>query len=622
MAPPLSCSWLRGDFDRAEEVLRDALARPTSPHQRRQLMGRLLDAARSRRDWDRAESYGRSLLEAFPDATPAVWAIVEACVLRGDGAVAWETVMTHDLRPHDEATARLAVSAYGLAGPDAPGTSKLLDIVETFAHNDDIAGGALAAVLLKHSDTAMTATDQERFDRALDAHCERFEESPTLRPIGGTGVEDLAEALGSLLQAPSEEEARFVDLVRSGLAPYGALHAVGPLTYAELLVSMAAGSLTAISLDDEERNWERHAARDALNGIVAADTSVAAFALHAGTDPQSHATPFKRVLIADELVADASHAVAGSQKPVMGKVFQDPATGQLISVSTQEGHQQLREQLQRLVDILRRWHEVPSGPISRHWDNETEGRFRPWDAALRVAANNGCALWCDDIFLRRWARSEGIPAFGTYALAEELASHQPPGQPPGQPPELDDLKASLLAAGVADVPLTWDELTAIADNDSTAQAAQRFLERPSSWHQPAATLRWYLARANAAAVGGAADQVVGLLQAATIGLGTTTEPDVRRSLLGDLLASAILKSSGFGLSVVPHLVLASQRGCWAVDPSGGLDVLSHTADRLLHAYLTEMDPATAAAVVQEVFTACRPIDRDTVAAAVQASNNP
>ena len=149
-----------------------------------------------------------------------------------------------------------------------------------------------------------------------------------------------------------------------------------------------------------------------------------------------------------------------------------------------------------------------------------------------------------------------------------------------------------------------------------------FLERPSSWHQPAATLRWYFDRANAAATEGAADQVVGLLQAATIGLGTTAEPAVRRSLLGDLLASAILKSSGFGLNVVPHLVLASRRGCWAVDPSGGLDMLSDAAERLLHAYLTEMDPATAAAVVQELFSTCRPIDRDTVATAVQTSDNP
>ena len=608
----------QGNFDRAEEVLLDALARPSSRHQQRQLMGRLLDAARLRRDWDKAESYGRRLLAAFPEETAAVWAIAEACVLRGDGAAAWETVMTHDLRPHDEATARLAVNAYGLAGPDAPGTSKLLDIVEAFAHNDEIAGVALAAVMLKHSDTAMTATDQERFARALDAHCERFEESQTLRRFSVADVEDLAEVLGSLVQAPSEEEARFVGLVRSGLAPYGALCAAVPSTYAELLVSMAAGALTAVSLDDEERNRERHAARDALNGIVAADTSVAAFALHAGTDPQKYATAFKRVLIADELVADASHAAAGSQKPVMGRVFQDPAAGQLIPVSTQEGHHQLRERLERLVDVLRRWHEVPSGPVSGHWDNETGRRFRPWDAALRVAADNGCALWCDDIFLRRWAHSEGIPAFGTYALAEEIASHQPPGQQP----ELDDLKASLLAAGVADVPLTWDELTAIADKDSTAQAAQRFLERPSNWHQPAATLRWYFDRANAAATEGAANQVVGLLQAATIGLGTTAEPAVRRSLLGDLLASAILKSSGFGLSVVPQLVLASRRGCWAVDPSGGLDVLSHTAERLQQAHLTEMEAAAAAAAVLELFSACRRTDRDTVTAAILTSDNP
>ena len=600
------------DFDRAEEVLLDALARPSSRRQQRQLMGRLLETARQRRDWDKAESYGRRLLAAFPDETAAVWAIVEACIRRGDGPAAWETVMTHDLRPHDEATARLAVNAYGLAGPAAPGTSKLLDIVDSFAHNDEIAGAALAAVMLKPGDTAMTATDQERFARALDAHCERFEESQTLRRFSGASIEDLAEQLGSLVKAPSEEEARFVGLVRSGLAPYGALCAVGPSTYAELLVSMAAGTLTAVSLDDEERNRERHAARDALNGIVAADTSVVAFALHAGTDPQNYATEFKRVLIADELVADANHAAAGSHKPVVGKVFQDPAAGQLIPVSTQEDHKQLREQLERLVDVLGRWHEVPSGPVSGHWDNETGRRFRPWDAALRVAADNGCALWCDDIFLRRWAHSEGIPAFGTYALAEEIASRQPPGQPAGQ----DDLKASLLAAGVADVPLTWDELTAIADNDSTAQAAQRFLERPSSWHQPAATLRWYFDRANAAATEGAADQVVGLLQAATIGAGTTAEPAARRRLLGDLLASAILNSSGFSLSVAPHLVLASRRGCWAVDPSGELDVLSDTTETLLHAYLTEMEPAAAAAAVLKLFSTCQQTDRDAVTSAV------
>ena len=601
----------------AEALALHALAGPMPRSDRRRLLCLLVDIVQGRGDWPALEQHARKLLEEFPDETMATWAIVHSQLSRGDGLAAWRVIAEHDAKPFDKDTSLLFIRAY-LAAEPASGAERLLDIAGEFAHDEEVAGGALMALMLRADGTRMTEAERSRLAAAFNSHFERFDEGQILRRFEFATVEDAIETMESLTPAPSLEQLQVLSLVRLGQAPYMLLRGLRMLPYAELLVALAAGHLTAVTSDDEERERERDAARSALGGVVAADTSVAAVAIHAGISIDESAAAFKRVLIADDLVVDARSAVASTSLPVAAWAFNDPVAGGLRLTDIQEQHARLREKVARVAAILQRWRRVPSGGLAARGDDETAepeaAGQSPWDASLRVASNRQCALWCDDIALRRCARSEGIPAFGTYALWEVLTSRADTSLSL----TLADLKASLLREGIADVPLTRDELTAIADADSTGRAAFNFLARPASWHHPPSTFLWYSDRLDQSAASEDAAVMCRLLRAASSGFGTSVDPSIRRKVLSGLLAIAVLGAQD--LEVVPALVLASRYACWEIEPSGDLDVLSDTAAALYDAYMAELSPAQAAQAVIVRFRECEDQDRRTVTSAVLSSH--
>ena len=603
----------RGELQGAEALALRALAGPMPRSSRRRLLCDLVEITQSRRDWPAMERHAQKLLEEFPDETLAVWAIVHSHLSRGDGRAAWRAIVEHDAKPFDKDTAMRFVAAYQSTETTSSGAERLLDVASEFAHDEEVAAVALEALMLKADGTGMTDAERSRFAEVLDSHFERFDEGQILRRFTFGTVEDVIETMESLTAAPSVEQIQAVSLIRLGQAPYGLLRGLRVLPYAELLVALAAGHLTAVSLIDEERERERDAARSALGGVVAADTSVAAVAVHAGISTEESAAAFKRVLIADDLVADARSAVVNTSFPVAGMAVNDPVAGGLRLADIEEQHAQLRDNVARLADILQRWRSVSSGGLAARWDEETTD-LKPWDASLRVASNHQCALWCDDLALRRWAQSEGIPTFGTYALWEVLTS----GDGPKPSPRMGHLKSTLLRAGIADVPLTWDELTAIADDDTSGRAAFNFLARPASWYQLAETLRWYFGRFEQAVASADTSAMYGLLRAASLGAGTAADPLLRRRLLSDLLAVAVLRAHN--RDAVPALVLASRYACREIDPSGDFDVLPDAVAALLDAHMTAFTPAQAARAVLLLFGECEERDGRTVASAVLSSH--
>ena len=340
----------------------------------------LIEIAQIRRDWPATERHAYKLLEEFPDENMAVWAIVHSRLSRGDGREAWRVIVNHDAEPVDKDTALWFIAACQATEPPAPGAERLLDIASEFAHDEDVAAAALSALLVNVDATQMTANERARFTEALNSHFEKFDEGQVLRRFSCGTVEDLVETMESLTAAPSIEQVQAVSVIRLGQAPYGLLRCFRMLPYAELLVALPAGHLTAVSLDDEERASERDAAMNSLGGVVAADTSVAAVAVHAGIAIEDSAAHFKRVLIADDLVTDARHAVVNTSVPVAGVAINDPLAGGLRLADVEEQHMRLRDNVARVADILQQWRSVSSGGIVARWDDGTSrpnavGRF-------------------------------------------------------------------------------------------------------------------------------------------------------------------------------------------------------------------------------------------------------
>ena len=95
-----------------------------------------------------------------------------------------------------------------------------------------------------------------------------------------------------------------------------------------------------------------------------------------------------------------------------------------------------------------------------------------------MALSQGCALWCDDLALRSLAESEGITAFGTWALYEVLASTDSGSWLPASV----DVKMRWLRARIADAPITFQEFEqAMVDGDGSDIAVDCLLRRPNTW---------------------------------------------------------------------------------------------------------------------------------------------
>ena len=107
-------------------------------------------------------------------------------------------------------------------------------------------------------------------------------------------------------------------------------------------------------------------------------------------------------------------------------------------------------------------------------------RRDPAADSITVALETGLPLWCDDIALRQQARYAGVPAFSLIDLVTVLIRQ-------GTVPAAAPIVRRLAACHVTDLPLTADDIIAIAGDTSwDAGPAHAALERPAWWeHQGA-----------------------------------------------------------------------------------------------------------------------------------------
>ena len=604
---------MEDNLDDAEALALAALASSVPASVESWLRHSLVEIANRLQLWAKMENYGRALLERFPDAPMASWAVVHSLVCRAEHRLAWRFIVEHSVMPVDESTALLAVQAYGAADGAEVDAGRLLGIASKFADSEIVCGAALLALMTRGDGSLFTETESSRFADMLSDYHERFPEGSVMQRFSFDHPEEALEVIESLTGRPSIEAAKAINQVRNGQMPYGLLQAVRALPYAELLLSRAAGQLTAVSASEEQRERERDVARAAMGGVVAVDTSVVAFAVHGGILIDQLAATFGRVLVADELIVDARAAILSTSLPIAGHMNYDPVLGQVrLSEATSES-EQIRDRLEYLLDTFRGWHSVPSGRISTSW-TEQRDHLRPWDASLRVALDKGCPLWCDDIALRAWAQSEGVDSFGTYALYEAVEA----GSSAGLSVQLDDLKEQLAQGGIADVPLTWDELSAMADNDSDL-AVLNVLSRPVSWDDPRAMFEWHLERFRVVAVEPRTHRSAELLRYASCGAGMALEGPLQRKVLGALLAVAV--GTTCDPEFTPVLLYASRYACHDVDPSGDLDALGDAAETLWGTFRTELSAAEAASAVLQLFAGCDQGDREIVTAAILSAHS-
>ena len=599
-------------LDEAAPLATDALAQVPARAARHRLARLLAAISELRLDWPALESYARAVVRDSPQDEQTAWAVVYALHQQVKNQQAWAYLVAHNLVPFDEDTAQLAIVVCNTVDAPQQDAGRILEIASMYTNSERVTGRAIAALMTGGERFRLSDAQRSQLRELTEDFLARFPDSEALRSISVEQPEDLLDMTGNLARADVETLGPLVEHVRFGRLPYGTLRWVRDLPYAELLLAMAAGSMTAIPADENRRERERRAAATAIGTAIAADTSVVAVGIHADLDVRRLARAFQSVLIGDELIFDARRAIISVNQPIAGYAFYDPVLGR-ATMSVVDEHQRaaMRERAETTLQILDDWQSVRSGPLAPPEVAE-EHSLRPWDAALRVALDRQCALWCDDLALRSLAESLGISSFGTWALYEAL-SVTPAG---GWLPQPLDARLRLLRARIADVPIALHEIAEAANEvDSPDEIVGAYLIRPLVWIQSLNDVfDWFLDRVSALTAQPDERRVPGLLYVAAHGLGAAVAPERRFAAIGALLAGTIGRVAD--PSAVPALLAASRYAARELDPCGEEDPLEHAVRQLLRALESTIGPGQAARDVVRMFSEIEPADRHTVASIV------
>ena len=613
----VSAAEILVDHDRfgdAESVVTDALAQNPSQADQHRLRELLVTIAQGLEDWPKAETYARGMVRESPQNERAAWVVVYALHRQGKNQSAWDYLVRYDLMPFNKDTARLAILMCRLVAATTQDAERLLKIAGMYADSEEIVGTALMTLMSLGDHVRLDEEQRTRLSELMDDFVARYPQSETLQTFSAETPEEILETLAALQRPIPKEVVSLIEKVRHGFLPYGALLWVRDLPYAAVLLSIAAGWLTAIPSDATRRERERQAARRAIGGRVAVDTSVVVVGVAAGFDLRGLGDEFEAVLVADELTSDARIAVSWAEEPVVGVVGYDSLFERPTFSEIDEAQRQaMVEKAESVSEILSRWQQVRSGHLPPPTHPDVTERLKPWDASLRVASSRGgCALWCDDVALRALAEQEGIPTFGTWALLEALSSK--PENAWSAP--TTDIKMRLLGAQIADVPISLHELQQAAeDTEDSHIAVNWFLARPRIWiENPQHALGWHLNRVQELNRGPHQQQILRLLHAACYGWGAAVPPLARKSVMGIPLGGTILIIGD--PAITPQLLTVSRYAANELDPKNTSDPLEDAVRNMLNHLEATIGPGPAARTLIRLFSQADPADRRIVASIV------
>ncbi len=414
---------------------------------------------------------------------------------------------------------------------------EILNLGERFRDSEDATGTALLALWELGADTQPSEKQMRRIQALLDDHITRFPDSSLVQQRIFQGPSDMAE------QMTASARQRAVTLLELGLIVRHAIGSYGQLArglgepYADVLLNRAAGGMAAISIDNQERQQELVVAHGALHSAVAVDTSAIVLNFWVDSDFARFAEAFEAVLLAEDLLFDGRLALQKVRLSPMGSFVYDVGSGQrLIQEYSDDDRAAIRERPARLLELMEACQNAHSASVRLTGDDSGNDHGH-WDAAVRVAQSRNIPLWCDDLALRRFARENGVAAFGTWALYEALMS----SADWAWLPDLREFQMALLGAQVADVPVLLSELVKQARDDQDSDIGiAALLRRPYEWMLDTSnTMAWFLHRVTYLSGNVNSKGIPNLLYNACTGKALTVDDDERLAVVSDMLATTI-----------------------------------------------------------------------------------
>lgn len=480
----------------AEREALDAVARGSGfPIERGRLLTYAAAKAAERNDWVTAERRLAEVLNILesPDSA-SVWRLVTAHVHLGQLDRATSLIDRYQPQVRNDEDAALWLTSTASEAWDASRASEALTLAAR------VTNPKLAVALLGHIvttthgvDEAHHAEDEEDRDLegrrreaqqpvpaelhrqaflAMESLVERYGDQTGMFILRGE-PEDLVDRMSSMLKDGEARDKILMDLqkqVRDSLLPMGFVATLSGRGYATLLVQRAFGPMVSASPEDAEYAREVDSATQSLNGEVVIDAS--ALLTLSALSSSSLVGQFGKVTVPASVLQDIHRAAtdvrASAGSP--GGVRWDGATGglRLTELPKDEFIRQLRraEALKQFALTLPVATPAEGDLLARLEDRV---QFAPWVDPIQLAHERECALWTDDLGMRRLAAVLGVAAFGTVGLLDAVRAREltqsATGEVDGILQRFAEATRSLASDMVVDLPLEPQDIVRIAEVD-------------------------------------------------------------------------------------------------------------------------------------------------------------
>jgi tetratricopeptide (TPR) repeat protein len=491
---------------------RDALARATARWTGRRRAWEILhDLAVEGGDWESAAAQARYMLGEEPDDEVARWCLVAALYQAGRVGDAWQVMNDPVMLPAPKLLRNRVLRLELLAryGNRQDVWNDAADIVRSSLEDERIAAHVLLLAYSpferigeseRRSDTASTlpspSQDKEaiaELHAATKEFAERYPSSQFFRMVS-VNPEDPASSMEALVKETQRGQSKNLESVLKAGLPLGMVAAVAGRPYSEIILRRGLGVLSVRSPVSAEREAEM---TDLLSIQLETEVLIDAAALsvvsmlseQAAVVNATDSTEAKllgaidRCLAADVVVRDVLRARDALKMMSPLSVAYDFEREALVI--GEEDEDELARIANRADTMLSFAHSLPPTTLNLA---AKEGRgsaagSEAWLGLIESCSATGRGLWSDDLALRRLARSEGVPTFGTTTVLDLLRKSDVVTE--------EEYEASILQLGmcfVVDLPLTLQalQLMAIADGWRPGSAAT-FLSRKWSWSASSST---------------------------------------------------------------------------------------------------------------------------------------
>lgn len=515
-----------GVGDDAVEAAKEALALSSiRPIERGRLLTFLGGTAAEEQDWAKAEGYLNQVLELFdrPDDS-SVWRVVVCLVNQGRIKKAAKLIASRrpEVRNKEEAelwlqahatlrwTESIAMDAYALAERfEDPSLSTALlgqivmntrGVPGSDERGDEVApDGELEELDEKELEVRRTLAQEsvpgdlhrrafELMEKLVSTHGEATGITVMKADSPDAMVEQMVETLKES-SAVDQALADLVPMVRDSRLPLGFLAGAFHKGYATLVLQRALGVLVSSSPDDAEHETEVAAARAAFGLQVAVDAATVV-TLTGLTDPTSLTGRFPSLAIPPAAIHGlhrASFDVRGLAGSPGTMRWDDKRGGIVLTELDTAQYTRLYIRSEKVQDYAERLQvrTVTERTLELGFDDDRHQT--EWADVLHLSAEHKLPIWSDDLGLRRLARSLGLTAFGTPAVAEAIRDErlEASGSAAEDKAAIEAthwLHLELAADLVVDLPLDGGAVVKLAERDDwMPHTAAAVISRPIWW---------------------------------------------------------------------------------------------------------------------------------------------